>query len=348
VQWPLPAGERQGAQRLFATGGYFTPSRRARLVPVTPRPPVNAPDAEFPLILNTGRIRDQWHTMTRTGKSARLSSHLAEPFLQLHPADAAEAGVREGDLARVSSRWGSALLRVGVDKGQRPGNVFAPMHWNDCFSAQARIDAVVNPVVDAISGEPEFKHTPVRLERCEFAWHAFVLSRRAIAHLPGSYWTRIQGREHYRYELAGNGLFDGEAWLRGIGVTGEWLQFQDHGRGQLRLACLRAGRVELALFVAADTSLPSRAWLAELFSRQQLAPQERLSLLGGSPPRGQADAGRTVCSCFGVGENTICAAIAAGASTPEAVTRQCKAGGNCGSCVPEIRQLIQQHSRGAA
>lgn len=102
--------------------------------------------------------------MTRTARATRLNNHLAEPFVQVHPADAVSHGLSDHALAWVTSRWGRMLGRVWVDPDQRPGSVFVPMHWSDAQSRRARADAVVNPALDPVSGQPEFKHTPVRLD----------------------------------------------------------------------------------------------------------------------------------------------------------------------------------------
>jgi assimilatory nitrate reductase catalytic subunit len=109
VQWPLPAMASSGKQRLFENARFAFADGRARFVATAARAPVHATDDEFPLILNTGRVRDQWHTMTRTGKAARLSDHLPEPFVDMHPQDALLCGVGEGKLARVTSRWGAMV-----------------------------------------------------------------------------------------------------------------------------------------------------------------------------------------------------------------------------------------------
>ena len=164
VQWPVTRDKPQGTPRLFGDGAFFTPSRRARFLPITPRPPAHPTDTQYPLVLNTGRVRDHWHTLTRTGLAARLSAHTIEPCLEIHPQDAASFGVTDGALARVASPWGQSTARVRVTDTQRRGSVFVPMHWNDQFGSSGCIDAVVNPAVDPISGEPEFKHTPVRVE----------------------------------------------------------------------------------------------------------------------------------------------------------------------------------------
>ncbi len=161
VQWPLPAGAEP--RRLFADGvSSPSPAERSCCRSSTTQP-ANAVDDAYPLALNTGRIRDQWHTMTRTGLAARLMSHISEPFVQVHPVDAAANGLTQGALAEVTSRWGRMLARVQVDADQRPGSVFVPMHWSDTLARHARADALVNPALDPVSGQPEFKHTPVRV-----------------------------------------------------------------------------------------------------------------------------------------------------------------------------------------
>ncbi len=341
-QWPVRADGRDTA-RLFEDGRFFTGNGRAQFVMTEAQAPANSPCVDYPLVLNTGRVRDHWHTMTRTGKAARLSAHIVEPFVQVHPADAVATGLREGDLARVRSRWGSVTGRVTVDSGQRQGNVFVPMHWNDQYAVQGRVDAVVNPVVDPLSGEPEFKHTPVVLEPLQAAWHGFLLLREAPAEHPDcAWWAFARGPAFVRYELAGSDRPDdlpalAKGLLRG---RGDWLEFADSARGCYRAAWIREGRLLGCLFMGPRETLPERNWLAGLFEKAALEHAERLALLSGRPPKGQKDAGRTVCSCFGVGENTIRDTIAAGAGTPEQVTSACQAGGNCGSCLPEIQALI--------
>ncbi|MCC5858282.1 MAG: molybdopterin-dependent oxidoreductase [Ectothiorhodospiraceae bacterium] len=349
-QWPVRA-DGSDTPRLFTDGGFFTDSRRARFVPVAPRAPAYGTSEAYPLVLNTGRVRDHWHTMTRTGRSARLSMHTVEPRIHVHPADAAAFGVADSGLARVRSHWGEAIGRVGLDDGLRRGQVFMPMHWSDQFAVGARVDAVVNPATDPLSGEPEFKHTPVVLESLAARWYGFLLLRQAPAQHPDcDWWALAQGAGFVRYELAGAGSPRdlpalAERLLRG---HGEWLEFTDPARGSYRAAWIRNGRLLGCLFIGRRETLPERSWLGGLFDKRALDGRERLALLSGHPPSGEADAGRPVCSCYGVGENTILQAISGGAITPEAVSRVCQAGGNCGSCVPEIRRLIAATARRTA
>ncbi len=347
VQWPIRAGG-TGSARLFADGRYAHADGRARFVPTVARRPVHAPDREYPLILNTGRVRDQWHTMTRTGKSPRLCGHTPEPFIDMHPRDALLCGVREGELARVHSRWGTLVARVQHSGGVLNGNVFVPIHWNDEFASDARVGSLVNPVVDPISGEPEFKHTPVRVEPLAVRWYGFALSRQPLPADELTYWTSIQGDRFLRYEVACHqrppdcGAW-ARTWLGAESPQADWLEYEDRGAGVYRAVHVVDERIESCVFLSSRPELPARTWLAGLFAQERLQESDRVGLLVGELPGPGTDSGPMVCSCFGVGRRTICEAIRAqGFDRPAQITAHLQAGGNCGSCVPELRQLIAE------
>ena len=349
VQWPVRRpGER--TQRLFGDGRFAHPDGRARFVPTRARLPANLPDGEFPLVLNTGRVRDQWHTMTRTGRSARLAEHVPEPYIDMHPQDALLCGVKEGELARMHSDWGASVARVRHGGGIARGSVFMPIHWSGRTASDARVGAVVNPAVDPVSGEPEFKHTPVRIEAFGVDWYGFILSRTELPLEDAAHWTRIQGAGFVRYELAGRKPFANAAdWarrlLRVADMEADWIELEDRNGGVYRAAHLVDGRIEACLFVSQRQDLPARAWLAQMFDREALSPQDRIGLLSGRAREQGADPGPTVCACFGVGRNTIRIAIGKhGLTEASEVTACLKAGGNCGSCVPEIRALLLEAS----
>ena len=116
VQWPVRPDGAPNPARFFADGGFFTPDRKARFIAPQPPQPRMPTDA-FPFLLNTGRIRDQWHTMTRTGMSPRLGVHLPEPFIAVNPADATAAGLEDGGFARVTTPHGACVLKVAVSEG---------------------------------------------------------------------------------------------------------------------------------------------------------------------------------------------------------------------------------------
>jgi assimilatory nitrate reductase catalytic subunit len=350
VQWPVTATHPGGTARLFADGRFYTPSRRARFVAVTPRAAANPTDDDFPFVLNTGRVRDQWHTMTRTGKAPRLSEHNPEPYAELHPDDANAVGVADGALLRVFSRWGEAILRTQITTNVRRGNIFVPIHWNDQFASHGRVGALINDAVDPISGQPEFKHTPVRVVPYSPSWHGFLLSRRQVTHLqPASYWARTTADGFFRYELAGEQPpEDWPAWARRVLCQSDddvnWVEYLDKAARRYRGVRMVGGRVESCVFIAPSHALPPRTWLAGLFGKPQLSDGERTSLLTGRAPTGQIDTGPVVCACFSIGLNTLVDAIKTrGLTSPAAIGQALKAGTNCGSCIPELKALISKH-----
>jgi assimilatory nitrate reductase catalytic subunit len=192
-QWPLRAPE-EPTQRLFAEGGFFTPDRKARFIAIDPPGLAASVSDERPFVLNTGRIRDQWHTMTRTGLSPLLSAHIPEPFVEVHPDDAARLGLQQGGLAKVTTEYGAAVLRVLVDRGQQAGTLFAPIHWSAANSSAGRIGALVQGAKDRHSGQPESKATPAHIAARPAARYGFVLSRRPFLKTDGlAYWADSRG-----------------------------------------------------------------------------------------------------------------------------------------------------------
>jgi assimilatory nitrate reductase catalytic subunit len=274
--------------------------------------------------------------------------------------------VRDDHLARINSRWGACVLRVKAQPTTPRRQVFVPIHWNDQTASGARVGALVNPVVDPISGEPEFKHTPVRVEPFDVDWLGFVLARRPLPRtaLDGAtWWTGITGARFMRYELAGRGLPSSASvggavaswhdWARSLldvpDPQADWLEASDVAEGMFRAAHVVDDRIDACVFASPRAEdLPARAWLSSLFAQNQLAEQDRVSLLAGAPANPQADTGPTVCSCFGVGRNVIVKAIREGQNTVEALGQSLKCGTNCGSCVPELKALLATARAAAA
>ena len=356
LQWPVVYPGSAGTKRMFGDGRFYTPTQKARFIPVTPRGPHYPANQTYPLVLNTGRVRDHWHTLTRTGKSARLSSHDYEPYAELHPQDAASLGIQENDLVNITSPLAVVTVRALLNDAQRPGSVFAPMHWTDQFASHARVDALVYPVVDPISGQPESKHTPVRVSVYRPRWYGFLLSCRALVIRDATYWARAKGVELWRYELAGEQpVEDWTAWARALLCAPKdsaddrvaWVDYLDKGARRYRGARLLNQRLESCLFVAPSPELPSRSWLMELFALgRALTTAEHSSLLAARPLAAVEDAGATVCACFNVGRNTLMRAIQRdGLHSVEALGLSLKAGTNCGSCIPELKELIGQYGK---
>jgi assimilatory nitrate reductase catalytic subunit len=354
VQWPVTRRGQSGTQRLFEDGRFRHPDGKARFIPTPPTGPGSGADEDYPFILNTGRIRDQWHTMTRTSRAPRLNEHLPEPFIDLHAQDALSLGVREGELARVTTARGSMVVRVRTSGEMTRGCVFAPIHWSAENASQARAGALVSAIVDPVSGEPEFKHTPARVEPFPVEWYGFILSRTPLSITDVTWWTVVRGKGFFRYELAGREVpRDWAGWMRhrlsAQENRSDYLDYHDAAAGSYRAAHMVKDRLAACLYISRRPDLPDRSWLAGLFERQQLGAPERVGLLAGRPPGAREDAGPLVCSCFAVGRNTLRRTIAQhGLTDTRQVGARLRAGTNCGSCLPEIRALLVERARAEA
>jgi assimilatory nitrate reductase catalytic subunit len=345
IQWPVLASGDAGTRRLLGERFYHS-DRKAHFIATTPHAPLTALDVEYPLVLNTGRIRDQWHTMTRSGKSARLAGHMPEPFVDMHAQDALLCAVRNGELARVSTQWGSLVARLRISGEMPRGMIFVPIHWNSAYASDARVGALVNPIPDPISGEPELKHTPARVAPFLVSWHGFMLTRRPVAQLDMTWWTLIQGAQFQRYELAGRRVRgDWSSWARRVMSSqheqDDWIEYSDPTAGVYRGVLLLEDRIEACLFISPRPDLPSRAWLSSLFANAHIDEMDRAGLLAGQPADPSAETGPPLCSCFGIGRKAVCDAIKQfKLLTPQQVGQKLRAGTNCGSCVPEIKALL--------
>ncbi len=343
IQWPVRA-DGQGTARLCADGRFPTPDGRARLIAVSVRAPGRLADETYPLVLNTGRLRDQWHTMTRTGEVPRLASHTNEPFLAINADDAVIDGVVDGGIARVTGATGSALLRVRVTPDQPRGSVFVPIHWNRQYSGAGGVGPLSSAVSDPVSGQPELKHTPVRVSAWMPGWTGFLVSRKRLKPL-AEYWVRTAA-EHCRVYTMAGAVFpeDIEAWATAmVGPVEGRLEFHDARRGARRWARFDNGRLEACLFVGPDGPTEPPPWLIERFALDFVPEEERPWLLSQRFGVGSAatPAGRIVCACMNVTEATILDAIRAkGLDSADAVGKATKAGTNCGSCRSEITDLI--------
>ncbi len=257
VQWPVPArgpeGEdHDGTERLYASRRFPTPSGRARLAATPHADPADRPDADFPLVLTTGRVAQQWHTMTRTSKSPELMSAEPEPFLELHPDDAARAGVTDGDRVRVRSRRGSATLRARVGDVVPEGVAFAPFHWGALHlePGAGAVNAVTSPACDPVSKQPELKACAVRVE---------PVGARPSATSPDA----VRDRERRRVVIVGAGMA-GMAALEAALSHGSDAQFTLVGR-EAELPYNRVGLSQLLAGGRSEQSVllrPER-WFAD-------------------------------------------------------------------------------------
>jgi assimilatory nitrate reductase catalytic subunit len=206
-QWPYPEGAAQGRTRLYSDGVFPTPSGRARFVPTEYVPPAEEPDAQFPLRLTTGRLRDQWHSMTRTGLVPRLFSHSPEPEIVLSVADFSSRSFSNQELVKVVSRRGSMVMKAKASKDIRPGDVFVAMHWGGRFASGAGVNALTLPAIDPISKQPELKHAAVRVEPFAARWRGtFTARARAGLQQAASAWLA-------RFDFAALALVEGAETL---------------------------------------------------------------------------------------------------------------------------------------
>ncbi|MCB1491960.1 MAG: molybdopterin-dependent oxidoreductase, partial [Rhodobiaceae bacterium] len=345
-QWPKPAEKAEARERFFAEGGFYTADRKGRFVPVElPRKPET--QAAYPFVLNTGRVRDHWHTMTRTGKSQRLSAHIAEPFAELHPADAGRLGIGDADIVEIESAWGKARLRALISPRQAEGSVFVPMHWNDRYSALARIDAVVAPVTDPHSGQPASKKTRVSVRKFDAAVFGFAVVASKPEPVATDYWTigRIAGG--WRIEFAhGKPIDDIEAAARAmlaLPSDAAFLAYHDRDRGDHRLAVFDGARLLGLVHLSPQPAAVSRSWAIEQLIGTHEDIRSRWRVVAGRPGADMPDKGAIVCSCFSVGDKDIVAAIRAGCTTVDDIGKVTCAGTNCGSCKSEIKGIIDEH-----
>ena len=344
VQWPM--GPDGGRARLFTDGRFATPDGRARMVPVRPGPPAEAVDGALPLALNTGRLRDQWHTMTRTGLAPELCRHAPEPVVEVHPLDAEAWGIRDGALARVITKRGEAVALARLTDRQRRGDLFMPMHFTEAFAPSGRANRLTAPHIDGVSGQPEFKHTPARIRSYGETWRGFFLARRAWDPPAGLdlIWRRTPQDGCHLHQFAGRGDEHERGALRKAlarTAPGEAIRLEDAASGGLREAWLREGRLERVLFLTAEGRLPPPDWLAEQFLEPLVSAEARVALLAGQPPGPLVESGPQVCACLNVSARRIDGAIAAGALNIDAVGRAVGAGTGCGSCRPEILRMIR-------
>ncbi|MFK8082206.1 MAG: molybdopterin-dependent oxidoreductase [Granulosicoccus sp.] len=353
---PLETNTRIAAPaiRFFAKGEYHTPDQRARMIPVESATPGNAQLSDlYPLMLNTGRIRDQWHTMTRTGYSPRLMGHRAEPFIELNPADALIHGIADADIVSIKSCTGNTLARAMCSDRQPPGQLFAPMHWSDQFASNARIDTLMESTTDPFSRQPASKNQAVSIQRFSANSYAFLLTRTEPALRDFSdieYWASSPVTAGWRSELASTLAIPDlvDHLLHGIYAreTSRKLQQLDYRDQQTRRLIWFDNNDQLhaMLYLSTGTVELSRSWATALLDKQFGSGEQRSRLLAGRAASDQPDKGAIVCSCFNVGDKEIARAVASGScTTTDAVGQRLNAGTNCGSCRNEIDVLIKRH-----
>ncbi|MDX8410600.1 MAG: molybdopterin-dependent oxidoreductase [Mariprofundaceae bacterium] len=353
-QWPYPDGSMPGeTKRLYENGSFETADGKANFIDVVYRPVAEPTDEQYPISLTTGRIRDQWHTMTKSGVVPQLMQHAPAPQLQIPPDDAAAREIGEDDLVRVLSRRGEVIVPVLISGDVRPELVFLPMHWGEMIARSGRANSLTQSVVDPLSKEPEFKHAAVQIERFEPAWRGMMLmagQKTALGRKMIEGYTygvvACSGSDHpvTSIDLACTKELKVEQYKRldqmlEQGRHFETLTYSDRKHGINRKAWLDDGHLIAVRWAGGD--IHEARWLRKLMLEGRDVGELRPYLLApGGPVNKEDTKGKIICACNNVGELELKAAVKGGADSIDAIKACTMAGTGCGSCVPEIKRLL--------
>lgn len=375
VQWPMRKGEVGEPEvvslRPYANKCFSTSNKKAKLIPVSHRAPLQQTTPEFPFVLNSGRARDQWHTMTRTGKAAKLLSHMPTAQIHIHPKDAEALSVSDGALATINSdalikaragntnaHTSAVVYPVKHDEAQRPGEVFIPIHWSAQWGSHSKLGALYDSAVDPISGQPELKHAAVSIAAAQYTTHGLVFCNDEVCDSQlvavFDYWSKtildapsdeVGYQQNVQFRIASiesaKTLFSNVITL----LPKQTVVYQAHQRDYSVCLAYVKNKLCYAAFVGSEP-LPQKAmwsmppqWLAELLG-QSVDENTRQKLMHCNIDETFSQ-GNVVCSCYNVREKPIQSAISEGYNTVEQLGKKLKCGTNCGSCKPALANLIE-------
>ena len=339
IQWPLDPEGSTGRKRLFADGNFQTPSGKAQFILTLPEE-TELPSAPF--CLNTGRSRDQWHTMTRTGLVPRLGGHQPEPEITLNPEDAKTLELQDRDWVQVGNGEETAIFKSKMDPAVAEGSLFCPIHWSATNCSAGAINRMALVGTDPVSGQPDLKNGQVNVQKWNASWQGYLLTSQPIEDPNFHYWSRQRLERGFLYELAdGDQPVDWMAQAREMLGTDDLIYYLDRKRGSYRWVHLKDGHIEGLFFVTSKGRLPDSQSVAPLMSERLPEDFNASQLLAGNAGLNSTQGGKQICACFGVNETTILNAIKdQGLTSAEAVGQLLKAGTNCGSCLPEINGLL--------
>ncbi|MDP3777013.1 nitrate reductase [Methylotenera sp.] len=368
-QWPFKTGDLTGKARLYADGVFQKPDGKAQFLNATYKGTADKTDARYPLHLLTGRLRDQWHGMSRTGNVAQLFNHAEEPVIHMSADDMMRRSIKNGDIVRVSNKRGSLVLPAQTSDEVKPSQTFIPMHWGSQYMHGLGVNALMPSAYDKVSKQPELKHTAIKLEKLELPWRMTVM--RTIHNL--EVLQKLKGfLSHFEY--ASCGLFGRETEnhcgmliLRAahteapdeqviqdidalLGMTGDapLLNYLDAKRGISKRILVETNlenKAEVTGVRLVGETLAA-AWLKDVMGTGEFGPELRRWALAplSAPPAGQRSRGKIVCNCLDVAENEIIDNIQLGADLLT-LQNKLKCGTQCGSCVPELKQLVRIHAK---
>ena len=367
-QWPYPSGATRGKARLYEDGVFPTDNGRARFFDARYQPVAEPVDARYPLRLTTGRIRDQWHGMSRTGNVASLFGHDPEPRLGMHANDMARRSLKEGDIVRVASRRGALHVMVQADASVRSGQAYLPMHWGKRYLGgkdSEGVNTITQPAFDPVSRQPELKHAAVKVSAVDLPWRMVAFAEIDAPQVTQTLDQLQQLQSEFTFASAvligrerpgvlvraAHDAPPAAQWFAAVDAllglaSDETLRFDDTRRGSSRRISIVNDRLVAVRLAGEACALTSGAWLKDwLVGGKSVAEIRRLLLSPAThAPSGFMLSGRVICQCWNVSEEEICTALAdisgAPAERMASLQLQLKCGTNCGSCVPELRQLL--------
>ncbi len=376
-QWPCPEGQAQGTERLYADGQFATLDARAQFALAQPGSVAEPTDNRYPLSLITGRLRDQWHGMSRSGTVENLWAHASEPQAQMARTDMLRLQLQDGDLAYLTSRRGSIVVPVQGSDTLQPGQVFVPMHWGDevlggassTGQRLAGINALTLRARCPQSLQPEFKHAAVKVLKAELPWGVWAQAwvarerlhqvRQALEALMVAFpfasctvFGRADAGVGLQFRAAAHQPMD-VALLERIaallGVNGSRvLSYADARKGQWRRARIEEDERQQTLegiVLAGDVR--AQAWIGTLLQDRLPAHPFGRALLqpGAQPPVKVQAKGAVVCSCHNVGESAIQGllqrCVGDAAQRLQQLKDGLRCGTQCGSCVPQLQRMVR-------
>ncbi len=339
LQWPINSDYPNGRKRMFEGGEFFTPNKRAKFI-FNDAVLAKGVSDESGFTLNTGRLRDQWHTMTRTGQAPSLTAHDDLPIVQINYVDADANHIKSNQLVRLSNEYGDFIGAAKLCDDVKPGELFCAIHWSERFATSSVITSVISSDVDPVSGQPEFKASKVDLDLFGCDNWARVASIHAIKKGNFEYWAQTKTKRGYITLLGTNGAINWRQWSESELESGvHFTQYSDAISGAQTLLAVAQDSIELLVYSQSTVeALPSFSWLSSAFDSDDC---QTLSHLLRSE-NGEQD--QQICSCFAVSEKTIKSKMDEGCLSLEALGLSLGCGSKCGSCKPELARLLQNSS----
>lgn len=359
-QWPFRDGDSEGEKRLYTDGVFQTDNGKAKFTNAIYQPTADVTNVRQPLHLLTGRLRDQWHGMSRTGTIAQLYNHVEEPLLSMNADDMQRRQLKDGDIVKLSNKRGELNIRIQTSDEVKPAQTFLPMHWGRQFMNGLGANALMPADVDKTSKQPELKHTAVRVEKLDLPWQMTVMRtchdlgllaeiRKLLKHF--DYATcGLYGREQGMVILRASHTEQPSAEviaqsdvLLGMVEGAPMLNYDDAKRSVSKRILVEEGQVTGVRLIGETLAAD---WLKQVMLEGQLTDELRKWALAplSTPPTGQKSRGKIICNCYDVSENEIIETCEMGADL-QTLQAKLKCGTECGSCVPELKRMVSQHSK---